>query len=179
MYHRFRSLHRWFGVITAVFLLLIAGTGFLLATKKTTDWIRPLERKGTPVESLSQVVSVHQAAEAALALDLPMLQSVKDIDRIDYRPKSNVFKVVTKTGYKEVQVDGATGEVLNVAQRNDQLIEQLHDFSWFHDAANMYGLPVVALVLVFLAASGIGIFFVPILRRRKFNSQKSKSKLDL
>lgn len=172
MYHRFRSLHRWIGAVSGVLLLLIAVTGFLLATKKTTDWIRPFERKGTPVESLEQVVNLDQAAQAALALDLPMLQSVKDIDRIDYRPKSNVFKVVSKTGYKEVQVDGATGQVLNVAQRNDQLIEKLHDFSWFHDAAHMYGLPVVALFLVFLAASGIGIFFVPIIRRRKFQKQK-------
>jgi uncharacterized iron-regulated membrane protein len=178
MYHRFRSLHRWFGVLAALALLLIAGTGFLLATKKTTDWIRPLERKGTPVESLASVVSVNEAAEAAFALGLPMLKDVKDIDRIDYRPKSNVFKVVSKTGYKEVQVDGATGRVLNVAQRNDQFIEQLHDFSWFHDYANMYGLPVVALALLFLAGSGIGIFFVPILRRRKFKkTQKPQATL--
>lgn len=172
MYHRFRSLHRWIGVIASLFLLLIAGTGFLLATKKTTDWIRPLERKGTPVESLSAVVSVHDAAEAAFALGLPMLKDKGDIDRIDYRPKSNVFKVVSKTGYKEVQVDGATGKVLNVADRNDQFIEQLHDFSWFHDLAHQYGLPVVALGLLFLAGSGIGIFFVPIVRRRKFQKLK-------
>lgn len=172
MYHRFRSLHRWIGVLAGLALLLIAGTGFLLATKKTTDWIRPLERKGTPVETLAVVVSVHDAAEAAFALGLPELATTKDIDRIDYRPKSNVFKVVSKTGYKEVQVDGATGKVLNVAQRNDQLIEQLHDFSWFHDLAHMYGLPVVALGLFFLGASGIGIFFVPVIRRRKFKNLK-------
>lgn len=172
MYHRFRSLHRWIGVLAGLALLLIAGTGFLLATKKTTDWIRPLERKGTPVETLQEVVTVDAAAQAAFALDLPEIQSLKDIDRIDYRPKSNVFKVVSKKGYKEVQVDGATGKVLNVAKRNDQFIEQLHDFSWFHDYANLYGLPVVALGLFFLAASGIGIFFVPVIRRRKFKNLK-------
>ncbi len=85
---------------------------------------------------------------------------------------SRNFKVVSKTGYKEVQVDGATGKVLNVADRNDQFIEQLHDFSWFHDLAHQYGLPVVALGLLFLAGSGIGIFFVPIIRRRKFQKLK-------
>lgn len=172
MYHRFRSLHRWFGVVAALFLLLISATGFLLATKKTTDWIRPLERKGEPVDTLAVVVSVHEAAEASFALGLPELKTVKDIDRIDYRPKSNVFKVVSKTGYKEVQVDGGTGQVLNVAQRNDQFIEQLHDFSWFHDYAHTYGLPVVALALLFLAASGVGIFFVPVIRRRRYNNRK-------
>lgn len=167
MYHRFRSLHRWIGVCVALGLVVISITGFLLATKKTVDWIRPLERDGQKIESMAEVVSIEKAVDAAIAHGLPELKSVKDIDRVDYRPKDNVFKILSKEGYHEVQVDGKSGEVLNVAKRNDQFIEDLHDFSWFADAAHQWGLPVVALGLLFLASSGIGIFFVPVVRRWK------------
>lgn len=166
MYHRFRFLHRWVGAIICVFLLLISTTGFLLATKKSVDWIRPTERDGQKFESFSELTSIQVVAEAAFAEGLPELKTMKDIDRIDYRPKNNVFKVVSKEGYHEVQVDGTSGRVLNIAKRNDQFIEDLHDFTWFHDLAHQYGLPVVATGLFFLAASGLGIFLVPIIRRR-------------
>lgn len=165
MYHRFRSLHRWVGVGIALCLILISATGFLLATKKTFDWIRPVEREGGPIVSLAEVVSVEIAVDAAFTHGLAELRTVKDIDRVDYRPKDNVFKILSKRGHHEVQVDGKTGKVLNVAKRNDHFIEQLHDFSWFADAANKWALPVVALGLLFLASSGIGIFFVPVVRR--------------
>lgn len=176
MYHRFRSLHRWIGAGVAVALLLISVTGFLLSTKKTVDWIRPLEREGAAVEALSEVVPVHLAAEAAFSLGLPELATRKDIDRIDYRPKSNVYKVLSKKGYHEVQVDGKSGKVLQHARRNDHFIEALHDFSWFADWTNLYALPVAALGLCFLAASGIGIFFVPIVRRWKFRKSRPSTK---
>ena len=114
--------------------------------------------------------------EAALAAGLPELKERKDIDRIDYRPKTNVFKVVSKEGYHEVQVDGSSGKVLNIAKRNDQFIEDLHDFSWFHDLAHQYGLPVVATGLFFVAASGIGIFLVPVVRRWKYKRNPAKPK---
>ena len=174
MYHRFRSLHRWVGVIVALCLILISVTGFLLATKKTVDWIRPLERDGQPVASMVEVVSIDVAVNAAIAEGLAELKSVKDIDRVDYRPKDNVFKILSKEGYQEVQIDGKSGKVLNIAKRNDQFIEDLHDFSWFADAAHQWGLPVVALGLLFLAGSGIGIFFVPVVRRWKFRHKIPK-----
>lgn len=176
MYHRFRSLHRWVGFLASACLLLIASTGFLLATKASVDWIRPSERKGEPLTTLDRLASVQTVAEAAFAVGLPELKDIKDVDRIDYRPKSNVFKVVSKKGYHEVQVDGNTGKVLNVAKRNDQFIEDLHDLSWFHDLVHKFGLPVVALGLFFLAASGIGIFLVPVVRRAKHRKASALKK---
>lgn len=65
MYHKLRTLHRWIGLLSALVLLIISVTGFLLATKGTFGWIRPPEKDGQPVDSLSEVVSVEQAAEAA------------------------------------------------------------------------------------------------------------------
>lgn len=175
MYHLFRSLHRWVGLFASVFLLGIGVTGFLLATKGSVGWIRPPERQGQPVDHAGQIVSVQAATEVAFAQNLPQLQAMTDVDRVDYRPKSNVFKVVSKEGYHEVQVCGKTGEVLQVASRNDQLTEDIHDLSFVHGAATAWVLPLVAVCLTYLAGSGIGIFITPIVRRRRFQRRNAKS----
>ncbi len=151
-------------------LCSIAVTGFLLATKGTFGWIRPPEAKATEKRSdlLDNVVQLDAVLASVLALNLPEIKDAGDIDRIDYRPKSNIFKVVSKEGYKEVQVDGATGKVLQVAIRNDQLAEDIHDLSFFGDLVKDYGLPIVACGLLLMASTGIAIFFVPVIRRAKF-----------
>ena len=177
MYHRLRSFHRWIGLFGSIFLAVISATGFLLATKGSIGWIRPPESDGSAIESLAELVTNHQVAEAAFSLNIPELRSMRDIDRIDYRPKSNVFKVVSKEGYHEVQVDGTSGKVLQVAKRNDQLAEDIHDMSYFADALHKYGLPVVAVILFCLAVTGIIIFTVPVVRRWRFKrSQGDPSK---
>lgn len=168
MYHFLRSLHRWAGLISSIFILLIAATGFLLATKGSFGWVRPPEQKGSEISSLSETVTLLKAAEAAYAHGNPHIKTIKDIDRIDYRPKSNIFKIVSKEGYQEIQVDGATGEVLSVAFRTDQLAEDLHDLSYFSDGLHTYWLPIIAILLFTLGCSGIWIFFVPIYRRFKY-----------
>lgn len=167
MYRRIRVLHRWAGLCASLFLLVISATGLLLATKGSLGWIRPPEMKGTPTEELSGLISLDQAAQAVFELGLPELKAKDDIDRIDYRPKSNIFKIVSKAGYQEVQVDAKTGEVLSVAFRVDQLSEDIHDLSWFSDSLHTWVLPTVAVFLFFLGLSGIVIFFTPIARRIK------------
>jgi uncharacterized iron-regulated membrane protein len=91
---------------------------------------------------------------------------------VDYRPKSNIFKVISKEGYREVQVDGKTGKALSDHFRNDQFTEDIHDLSFFGDTPHDYFLPLVALALFALASSGIGLFLTPIVRRRKFEREK-------
>ena len=168
MLHKARELHRIVGLVNAVFLLLISVTGFLLTTKSRVAWIRPEEKTGQKIESHVDTISVDRAMQSAFAVGLAELKTPKDIDRVDYRPKRNVYKIVAKTGYQEVQVDGKTGEVLQVAKRVDQFTEDLHDLSFFGDAFNTFVLPVVALCLATLSVSGIVIYTMPILRRRKF-----------
>lgn len=178
MYRTSRQLHRWVGIIAALFLLLVAFTGFLLANKGRWDWMRPPEVKAEKSETPSEIVTIERAVSAAFALGHPELRTIKDIDRVDYRPKSNIFKVVSKEGYREVQIDGKTGKVLSNHFRADQFTEDLHDLSFFGDGAHDYFLPLVAIALFALASSGIGLFFTPIVRRWKFEREKkAKSRL--
>lgn len=175
MYRFLRVVHRWVGLFASLFLLTIAVTGFLLATKGTFGWVRPPEREGQPIDSPAEIVSIDQAMRAAFGAGLAQLSDVSDIDRVDYRPKSNAFKVLSKAGYHEVQVCGKTGDVLQVASRVDQLSEDIHDLSFFRPELHAYVLPVVALCLVYLSASGIALFFTPVVRRMKFNRRKTES----
>ena len=168
MYRSSRQLHRWVGIVSALFLAQIAVTGFLLANKGRFEWLRPPEVEAQQVAGAHEIVSVHAATRAAFALGHPNLRTMKDVDRVDYRPKSNIFKIVSKEGYREVQVDGGTGEVLSHAPRNDQLMEDIHDLSFYADWTHALFLPLVALALFGLAFSGIGLFLTPVYRRWAF-----------
>lgn len=175
MFQFLRRSHRLIGVCAALFLMVIAVTGFLLALKREIAWMRPTEKDGPKSESMAEVVDLHTVMAAVYALQLPEIQEIGHVDRIDYRPKDNVFKVVSKTGWKEVQVNGKTGQVLNVADRNDSFIETIHDMSFWHDNARTYIAPVVATALFALSCTGVYMYVNPILRRRKYLRDKAKA----
>ena len=175
MFHLLRTTHRWVGLIAALFLIVIAGTGFLLATKDTFGWVKPPTRAGMEIQGLEETVSLDHAARSAFALGISELKTKEDIERIDYRPDKNVFKIVTHRGYHEVQVCGATGNVLNVATRIDQVAEDIHDLSFFSENLKLYWLPFVSLMLLGLGITGICIYFVPVIRRWKYKHRTPKS----
>lgn len=172
MFHFWRKIHRTFGVVLCLFLLAISITGFLLALKREISWMRPSEKEGAKFDSPTELVHISAVLDAAFAAGLAELKTIKDVDRIDYRPKNNVFKVVSKQGYKEVQVDGTTGKVVNIADRNDTLVESLHDLSWFHELIRKFWLPVVAAGLGVLSLTGFYIYINPVLRRMRFKRQQ-------
>lgn len=172
MYHKLRQWHRVIGIANAAILLVISVTGFLLALKNSTNWIRPGEQKGAAIQSPAEVISISDAMLAAYSAGVPTLTEAKHIDRVDYRPKRNVFKVVAKENFWEVQVCGKTGKVLQVAKRTDQLTENIHDLSFFHPKARDVVLPLVGIGLFVLSFSGICIYTVPIIRRRKHAAGK-------
>lgn len=168
MYHRIRSLHRWIGFISCLFLAVISVTGFFLAMKGQFAFMRPPVQEAAKMERPEEILPMAEILRIAFDAGHPELSEVKEVDRVDYRPKDNVFKVVSKDGYREIQVDGTQGKIVSNAFRNDQLMEDIHDMSFFADAAHGYLLPAVAVFLCFLSLSGIVIFFTPIFRRWKF-----------
>ncbi len=174
MYHSLRALHRWAGLIGSLFLVLIAGTGFLLATKDTLGWVKPRTQEGTALAHHDEIITVGRAVESAIALGIAEIQTIHDIERVDYRPDKNVFKVVSLRGYHEVQVDGSTGEVLNVAKRWDQLTEDVHDLRYFATWLRDWWLPVIAALLFTLGATGVTIFFVPVVRRVRHRRRRAQ-----
>lgn len=158
-----RKTHYWGAIICAVPVLIIIITGILLLLKKEADWIQPptiKAEKGAPSLSFEQILDASKKVEVA------EISSWDDIDRLDVRPSKGIIKVRAENSY-EIQLDHDSGEVLQVAYRRSEFIESLHDGSWFHDNAKLWVFLPSAVVLLVLWVSGIYLFVVPLLVKRK------------
>lgn len=173
MYRSFRVLHRWAGLLGSLFLVLIAVTGFLLALKRRFVWIQPPTAQGTLANDFSNAAPLDAITGAALRLGLPELQGPEDIGRMELHSDRGIYKLISERGFHEVQVDAVTAKVLSVGRRNDQLIEAIHDLSFFSPWVRDWVLPIVALVLLGLGLTGIYLFFTPIYRRWVHHRTKS------
>lgn len=152
-----RKLHRWGAVTVALPFLLIITTGLLLQVKKQVSWVQPTEHRGTGVSS---GLSLGRLLDAARAVPQAGIRDWDDVDRIDVRPGKGLVKVIGVSRW-ELQIDGATGTVVQVAYRRSDLIESLHDGSWFHDAAKLWVFLPVALIVLGLWITGIYLFLLP------------------
>jgi hypothetical protein len=90
----------------------------------------------------------------------------EDIDRLDVRPGKGILKVITTSRW-EAQLALADGAVLQVAYRRSDLIEQLHDGSFFGDVAKLWIFLPSGIVLFTLWATGLYLWVLPWLTRRK------------
>jgi uncharacterized iron-regulated membrane protein len=153
----FRKTHRWGAVLVAAPFLLVLVTGLLLQVKKQVPWVQPPTKKGA---GKVPAVGFDRMLEAARSVPEAGVSGWDDIDRVDVRPKDGVAKVTCKSRW-EVQVDFHTGEVVQVAYRRSDLIESLHDGSWFGDAAKLYVFLPVAAVVLGLWGTGIYLFVLP------------------
>lgn len=153
----FRKAHRWGAAATAAPFLLVLLTGCLLQLKKELVWVQPPTKKGAGKEPSASFDAILTAVKAVPEAGV---SGWRDVDRMDVRPKDGVVKVQCKNRY-EVQVDSRTAQVLQVEYRRSDLIESLHDGSWFHDSFKVYVFLPVALIVVSLWATGMYLFVLP------------------
>jgi len=158
-----RKIHYWGAALCAVPVLLVILTGIPLLLKKQSAWIQPPTREGS---AGAPMVSFERIYRAVAAVPEAQVRSWEDIERMDVRPDKGVIKVVTR-GRMEVQVDHRSGEVLQTAIRRSDVIESLHDGSFFHERVKLWVFLPSALVLLVLWCTGIYLFVKPILARRK------------
>jgi uncharacterized iron-regulated membrane protein len=152
-----RKLHRWGAVLVAVPFLVVIVTGLLLQLKKDVAWVQPPTQKRASKEP---AVSFDAILAAAKAVPETEVTSWDDIDRVDVRPKDGIVKVTCKNRW-EVQVDFRTGETVQVAYRRSDLIESIHDGSFFHDAAKLYVFLPAAVVVLGLWVTGMYLWVLP------------------
>ena len=152
-----RKSHRWGAVLVAVPFLVVIVTGILLQVKKEFAWIQPATQRG---EATTPSISFKSILERARSVPEAEIQNWDDIDRVEVQPDKGIAKIRAKNRW-EIQVDAETGELLQVAYRRSDLIESLHDGSWFHDNAKL-GLFLPSAVVVFgLWWTGLYLFILP------------------
>lgn len=158
-----RKLHRWGAVTTAVPLLVVILSGVLLQLKKEWSWVQPPTRSGSgiaPRLDFDSILAASQQVEKA------QIRGWDDIDRLDVRPDRGLVKVRAKSGF-EVQLDSTSGEVLQTAYRRSDLIESLHDGSFFADWVKL-GIFLPSAILLFgLWCTGVYLWILPHRAKRK------------
>ncbi|MEM0967871.1 MAG: PepSY-associated TM helix domain-containing protein [Verrucomicrobiota bacterium] len=158
-----RRFHYWGAFLSALPVLIIICTGILLLLKKEFAWIQPPTISGsseTPSISFEEILAATKTAPEAKEVDW------SSIDRLDVNPRKGVVKVRTKNRW-EIQLDLATAEVLQVAYRRSDLIESMHDGTFFHDRAKLWVFLPSAAILLILWCTGIILFFQPFSAKRR------------
>lgn len=163
-----RTIHYWGSSICALPILLVIITGMLLLLKKESNWIQPPTIKGSgvvPTISFDAIInSAKNIKEAEIA-------DWSDVSRLDVRPGKGLIKIQSKNGW-EIQIDHQDARVLQVAYRRSDLIESLHDGTFFGRKISYFIYLPCATILLILWVTGIYLFITMI--STKNNNRRRK-----
>jgi uncharacterized iron-regulated membrane protein len=165
-----RVVHRWGSILVLIPTGVVILSGIALQLKKQSAWIQPPTQNGSGTQlslSFDQVLAAVQAVPEA------QVETWDDVERLDVRPGKGMLKVRCKNRW-EVQLDAKTGDVLQVAYRRSDLIESLHDGSFFHDRVKLWVFLPSALVLGVLWGTGIYLFLLPYFAKWKKRRRKER-----
>lgn len=152
-----RRTHYWVSAVVALPVLIILSSGVLLQLKKQWTWVQPSEIRGT---GTTPVASLHEVFETIKAVPELRVATWDDVDRIDIRADRGLAKATLKSGW-EAQVDLGTGVLLKTAYRRSDLIESIHDGSFFVGDVTKLGIFLPAgIALLILWFSGLWMFWV-------------------
>jgi uncharacterized iron-regulated membrane protein len=157
-------------VAIALPFIVVLVSGVLLQLKKQVDWIQPPTQRGS---QNAPSISFTKVLETAMTVPQAEIHGWEDIDRLDVRPERGVLKVRAKNRW-EIQIDAHSGEVLQVAYRRSDLLETIHDGSFFLADAKLWIFLPVALVLIGLWGTGLYLFAVPHLVKRERRKLRPK-----
>lgn len=166
-----RKIHHWGSIVVAIPLVVMIGAGVLLQVKKQVEWIQPPTLKGVVLEGVPEA-TLRDMFEAAKAVPEAGITTWEDLDRADFKPDKGIIKFVSASRW-EVQVDTGTAEVLSVAYRRSDLIETIHDGSFFAgDATKLYLFLPAGILLFVLWVTGLYMFFLPYFKKAKKRKKK-------
>lgn len=161
----FRQVHYWLSLAVFVPAGIMFAAGIFLMLKKEVEWIQPATSQGVVSEQIP-AASFEQMLEASRAYPQAGISQWSDIDRIDLRVDKGIAKIRSISGW-EVQVDTNTSEVLNVAYRRSDLIESIHDGSFFSNEVKLYLFLPTGVLLLIMWGTGIYLFLLPRMRKRR------------
>ena len=158
-----RVFHRWGSIIALLPITVIIFSGIVLQLKKVSSYVQPPTQSGSGTEP---AIDFDRILEVARTVPEAEIETWEDVDRLDVRPGKGVVKVRCKNRY-EVQIDAETAEILQVAFRRSDLIESIHDGSFFNEHFKLWVFLPAGIVLALLLVTGIHLFFLPYLALRK------------
>ncbi len=165
-----RRIHYWTSLPLLVTIFIIAATGTVLALKKDFAALQPPTQTGSRPGDLHRPISELLAA----ASTVPGQEGLDwhDIERIDLRPADGIAKVILHSR-TEIQVDIASGRVLQVGYRTSDLLETIHDFSILGGWAKYVFSFGSGIAILAMAATGVYLFLLPMIVRRERRRSRS------
>jgi uncharacterized iron-regulated membrane protein len=164
-----RLVHYWASTLLLVTTLVVAVTGILLALKKDFDVLQPpMAQSSAPglsglrIDELLGDIKTRRGFEQI---------SWRDVDRIDIQPGDGIAKVILSSR-TEFQVDLHTGKVLQTGYRTSDLLESIHDFSFFGGFGKYLLSVPTGLALLVMWGTGTYLFLLPFLVRRRKRSRR-------
>jgi len=152
-----RKLHRWGAVLIALPLLIVILSGLLLQVKKQVLWVQPKTVSGSGTDLK---VAWSEILESAKKDPNAKVNDWDDISRLDVRPGKGLIKVQCESGW-ELQLDSGNGQTLASNYRRSDLIESLHDGSFFSDAAKLWLFLPNGIILFLLWITGAYLWYIP------------------
>lgn len=125
----FRKIHRATGAMLFLFFAIIAITGVLLGWKNMSNGaILPKSKIGisTNLKEWKPVSELHTNAIEILKDSISNTISL-ELNRIDIRKEKGMVKFIFEDHLWEVQLDGKTGELLQLQKRHSDFFEDIHD----------------------------------------------------
>lgn len=164
-----RKIHHWGSIIVSIPLIIIIGAGLMLQLKKDIDWIQPPTQRGVTTDV--PALSLQEMFDIVTTIPEMDVTTWEELDRVDFKPDKGIVKFVSLTRW-EVQLDVTTGEVLQLAYRRSDLIESIHDGSFFAGWTKHYLFFPSAIVLFVLWITGIYMFFLPYFKKAQKKNRK-------
>ena len=158
-----RKVHRWGALLIALPVLIVIVTGVMLQFKKNSDWVQPPSQRGSSEEP---TIGFDRILNVARMVPEAEVETWSDIDRLDVRPSRGMVKVRCRNRV-EIQIDASTGDVLQVSIRRSDVIESIHDGSFFHQGVKLWIFFPSALVFAGMWGTGIYLFIRPYFARRQ------------
>lgn len=159
-----RKVHYWASFLVALPVLIIISSGILLQMKKQWNWVQPPEIRGTgkiPAIGFGEIMATLQGTPSL------NVSGWDDVARIDVRADRGLAKVTLISGW-EAQIDLGNGRLLQTAYRRSDLIESIHDGSFFAGDWTKLGLFLPAgVTLLALWLTGMWMWWVPFRAKRR------------
>lgn len=164
-----RKIHNWGSIFISIPLLVVIGAGLFLQLKKEIDWIQPPTLRGASTNI--PALTMQEMFDIVAAVPEMKINRWDELERVDFKPDKGIIKFVSPTRW-EVQLDTTTGQVLQLAYRRSDLIESIHDGSFFASWTKHYLFFPASIILFVLWATGLYMFFLPYVKK----AQKRKRK---
>lgn len=167
-----RQFHLWAALAVFLPILVVVASGLLLQLKKELHWIQPSTIQGahTPPEiTFDDVLSIARQSPQA------EIQSWADINKLDVRPNKGIIKVQANNHW-EIQIDSVSGKILQTAYRRSDIIESIHDGSWFFNGAKLGLFLPSAIVLFLIWLSGVVLLYTTLKSKYRKKRYRSQSK---